>query len=104
MAAQHPPHPVGGEPDRTPARLGQLGGDPGRAEAGMPEGEGDHPLLDQHTGGIGHAGWSTFPWPEDLGAVAVQLPLPAVIGRGMNAHRSTGGPDIAELTRHGKDP
>jgi hypothetical protein len=90
--------------DAAPSGLGEFGRDAGRAEAWVAEGEGDHPLLDQHTGGIGHAGWSTFPWPEDLGAVAVQPPLPAVVGRGVDAHRSTGRPDIAQLIRHGKDP
>jgi hypothetical protein len=104
MAAQHPPHPVGGEPDRTPARLGQLGGDPGRAEAGMPEGEGDHPLLDQHAGGIRHPRWSAFSGSQDLRAVAVELSLPAVVGGGMDAHGPTRRPHIAQLCGDRKDP
>jgi hypothetical protein len=46
----------------------------------MAEGEGDHPLLDQHAGLIGHRRHSSLPGAQDLRAIAVQLPLPAVIG------------------------
>jgi hypothetical protein len=70
----------------------------------MTQGEGDHSLLDQHAGLIGHPGWPSFPRSQDLWAVPVQLPLPAVEGRGMDAHGPAGGPDIAELAGHGEDP
>jgi hypothetical protein len=84
--------------------LGQLGRDAGWAEAGMAEGEGHHPLLDQHAGLVGHPWWAAFPGPQDLGAMAVQLPLPAVVGGGVDAHGPAGGPDVAELAGHGKGP
>jgi hypothetical protein len=84
--------------------LGQLGGDPGRPEAGMAEGEGDHPLLNQHAGLVGHARWATLAGPQDLGAMPIQLPLPAVEGGGMDPHGPTRRPHIAELSGHRKDP
>jgi hypothetical protein len=43
--------------------LGQFGGDPGRPEAGMAQREGDHSLLDQHAGLVGHPRGSAFLWP-----------------------------------------
>jgi hypothetical protein len=46
VAAQHGPHAIGRQPQLAPSWLGQFGGDPGRAEAGVAEGEGHHPLLD----------------------------------------------------------
>jgi hypothetical protein len=58
--------------------VGELGGDPGWPEAGMAQGEGDHTLLDERAGGIGHARHPALPWPQDLRAVPVQLLLPAV--------------------------
>jgi hypothetical protein len=39
---------------------------------------------------------------QDLLAVAVQLPLPAAIRRGMDPHRPVGGPHSAELGRDGE--
>jgi hypothetical protein len=104
MATQHPPHPIGRQHDPAPLGPGQLSGDPGRPEAGMSEGEGDHPLLDQRAGGIGHLRGPPFPGPQDLGAIAVQPVLPPVVGRGMDPHGPTGRPDIAQLGRHGKGP
>jgi hypothetical protein len=86
VAAQHSPDPVGRQADPAPFGSGELGGDPGRAEAGMTQREGDHPLLDQRAGGIGHPRHSALPRPQDLRAVPVQLPLPAVVGRGMDPH------------------
>jgi hypothetical protein len=68
----------------------------------MAEGEGDHPLLDQHAVLIGHPRHPAFPLAQDLGAVAIQLPLPAVIGGGVNAHGATRGPDIAQLCGDGE--
>jgi hypothetical protein len=70
----------------------------------MAQGEGDHPLLDQGAGGVGHAWWPPLSWSQDLGAMPVKLALPAVVGGGMDAHRSAGGPHIAELGRHREDP
>jgi hypothetical protein len=97
VAAQHPPHPIGRQHDPAPGGPGQLGGDPGRPEPGMSKGEGDHPLLHQGAGGIGHPRHPSFPGPQDLRAVAVQLVLPAVVGGGVDAHGAAGGPHIAEV-------
>jgi hypothetical protein len=50
MAAQYPPDPLVDRLIAPQRGLGELGRDPGWAEPGMAEGEGDHPLLDQHAG------------------------------------------------------
>jgi hypothetical protein len=104
VAAQDPPHPVGRQDNPAPLGPGELGGDPGRPEAGMAEGEGDHPLLDQDAGLIRHPRGPTFAWPQDLGAVAVQLPLPPVVGRGMDPHRPTRRPHVAQLSGDREGP
>jgi hypothetical protein len=78
VATQHPPDPVGRQADGAPAGLGQLGGDPGRPKARVAEGEGDHPLLDQGAGGVGHARGPPLTGPQELGAIAVELALPPV--------------------------
>ena len=83
---------------------GQLGRDPGWPEPWVAEGEGDHPLLDQWAGGVGHAGHPAFSGPQDLVAVAVQLLLPPVVGGGLDPHGPTGRPHIAQLGRHGEGP
>jgi hypothetical protein len=70
----------------------------------MAEREGDHPLLDQHTGLIRHPRHAAFPGPQDLGTVAVQLPLPAVVGGGVNAHRTAPSTDVAQLGGDGEGP
>jgi hypothetical protein len=84
--------------------LGEFGGDPGRPKPRVAEGERDHPLLDQDTGLVRHPRHATFPGPQDLWAMPLQLPLPAVVGGGVNAHGPARRPHIAELGRHGKDP
>jgi hypothetical protein len=61
----------------------------------MTKSQGDHTLLDQHAGGIGHARHPPLSGPQDLGAMPLQLPLPAVVGRGMDAHGPTGRSDVA---------
>ena len=48
VAAQHPPYPIGGEPDAAPLGPGEFGGDAGWPEAGMAEGEG-HPRCSTST-------------------------------------------------------
>src|SRR3954452_13869145 len=45
-AAQHAPHPVLANPDPTPLLAGQLGADPTRPIARVPEREGDDPALE----------------------------------------------------------
>jgi hypothetical protein len=51
-------------PDPAPVGPGQLGGDPSGPKARVAEREGDHPLLDQRAGYLGHARW---PPPELAG-------------------------------------
>jgi hypothetical protein len=67
VATQHPPHPL---VDNTiPPHLGRASSAAMRAgpEAGMAQGQGDHPLLDQGAGGIGHVRHPALPWPQDSG-------------------------------------
>jgi hypothetical protein len=104
VAAQDPPHPIGGQDTPAPLGPGQLGGDPGRPKAGMAKGEGDHPLLHQGAGGIGHPRDPSLPRPQDLRTMAVQLPLPAVIGRGVDPHGPAGRSHVAQLGRHREGP
>jgi hypothetical protein len=49
----------------------QLSRDAGRPKARVAEGEGHHPLLDQHAGLIGHPRHSWLTGAQDLGAIAV---------------------------------
>src|SRR4029453_15940185 len=104
MAAQHSPHPVGRQADLTPLWSGELGGDPGWAEPWVAEGEGDHSLLDQDAGLVGHLWHPAFSWPQDLGAVPVQLVLPAVEGRGLDPHGPAGSAHRAPLGSGGEGP
>jgi hypothetical protein len=64
------------------------------------EREGDH-LLDQHAGLVDHPGRAAFPREENLGAMAVQLPLPPVVVGGW-IHHSAGGLHIAEFGSDGE--
>jgi hypothetical protein len=70
-----PATPVRGELDAAPVGSGELGGDPGRPEPRVAEGKGHHPLLHQRAGGGGHARHPPLPGPQDLRAIAIQLPL-----------------------------
>jgi hypothetical protein len=94
---------IGRPPDGAPAGLGQLG-DANRTEAGMAQGEGDHPLLDQHAGLVRHPQHPALTWPQDLGPMAVQLPLPAVGAGGVDPHGPTGSPPIAKLSGDREHP
>jgi hypothetical protein len=104
VAAQHPPHPIGRQDDPTPLRPGQLSSDPGRPEPRVTERVGDHLLLHQRAGGIRHPRHPPLSGPQDLRAIAVQLALPAVVGRGMDPHGPTRRPDIAQFCGHGEEP
>ena len=73
-----------------------------RSVAGMPEGEGDDALLDEHRDGVRHLRAAALPGPEDLEPEALGLFLPAVEGRAVDAVHSAGGGDRAELTRAGE--
>src|SRR5437867_4233903 len=90
VSAQTAPDAVGGDDDAAPARPRQLGGDPPRTQARMGECEGADPLLDDRGQLVGH------PWPpplaraQHLQPVPVDLPLPGVIGRAMNAEGTAG--------------
>jgi hypothetical protein len=70
----------------------------------MPKGEGDYPLLDQHAELIGHARRPALSRAQHLWTVPVQLPLPPVIGRGVDPHGPTRRPHIAQLGGDSEGP
>jgi len=70
----------------------------------MAQSEGDDALLDQDAGLVGHPRHPAFSWPQDLGAVPVQLVLPAVEGRGVDPHGPAGSAHVAQLGSDGEGP
>ena len=71
------PDAVVGEPDAASLRPRQFSGDASRSEAGVAEGEGHDALLDERTGGVGHARLAALAGPQQLEAVALGLGLPS---------------------------
>ena len=102
MAAQHPPDPVGREPDPYPLLAPQLGGDARRAVARVGKREGQHPLLDHRAGLVGHRRRPALAGAQQLQAVAIGHLLPAVEGRVMDPQGATGGAHVAELSGQGE--
>ena len=97
VALEDAPDAVVGEPDAAPLRPRQLGGNARRSEAGVAEGEGHDALLDERTGGVGHARLAALAGPQQLQAVALGLGLPSIVGRVVDAHHPAGGADAAEF-------
>jgi len=54
----------------------------------MTQAEGDDPLLDHHRQLVGHLGPAALARAQHLQAVAIDLGLPAVVGRAMHAHQA----------------
>src|SRR5215207_9106795 len=79
-----------------------LRGDPPRPEPRPGQGEGDDPLLEMGADLVGHPRAAALPDPQSLHAPAVDLALPAVVGRALDPHRPAGGRDVAELLRQGE--
>jgi hypothetical protein len=90
VATEHPPDPVAGDGDATPALVFQLQGDPVRPEAGMSKCKGHYLLLDLEGDGVGHLRPPAFTGSQDLGPVAFQQLSPAVIAGGVDLHHSAG--------------
>jgi hypothetical protein len=81
--------PVGADDQPAPFRACQAGRDPPRPVPGMSQRERHNPLLDQHRKLVGHPRPATLAWTQHLQPVAVDLGLPAVIGRAMHPERAT---------------
>ena len=90
VPAQHAPDAVGGDHEAAPLRTGELAGDVRRAVAGVPEGEGDDALLDEHRDRVRHLRAAALAGPQDLEAEALDLRLPAVEGRAVDAVQAAG--------------
>ena len=95
-------HPVGREHDPAPLLPTQFGRDPGRAEPRVAQGEGQHSLLHEGRGLVGHLRPPPFPRPQDLRAEPEHLATPPVVRRGVDPHGPTGRPDVAELLGEGE--
>ena len=59
----------------------------------MAEREGDDPLLDERGELVGHARPPPLARTQDLESVPLDHPLPAVVGRAVDAERAAGGAD-----------
>src|SRR5215207_6917549 len=69
--AQDAPDAVLADPDAAPLLPGQLRADAPRAVAGVPEGEGDDPLLEVRADLVGHPRAATLPDVQRLKAPAI---------------------------------
>ena len=87
MAAENPPDAVLGDSEPAPLLPGKFGRDAPRPAARMGQGEGQHALLDVRANLIGHPWAAALADPQRLKPPAVDLLLPAVIGRVVHAHR-----------------
>ena len=63
----------------------------------MAKGEGHDALLDERTGGVGHARLAALARPKQLQAVTLGLGLPSIERRVVDAHHPAGGTDAAEF-------
>ncbi len=104
VPAEDPPHAVRADRDPAPPLLGQRGADPPRPKPGVAEGEGEHPLLDDLTGLVGHPRRPTLAGPEHLEARAQDRAPPAVVGRRVNAEDAARRADVAELGGQAEQP
>jgi hypothetical protein len=103
-ALQDPPDAVLGDPDASPLVAAQLGRDPPRAVARVPEREGDHLLLEVGSDLVRHPRPAPLADPQRLEPPAVCLLLEPVVGRAVDAHRPAGGGDVAELLGQREQP
>ena len=93
MPAQTAPDAVGRDAQTSPALASELRRDPARTEAGMREREGEDALLEVRAELVGHPRPASLSDSERFQAPAIDPPLPAVVGRVVHAHRSTGRSD-----------
>jgi hypothetical protein len=90
MAAEHPVHAVGRDPDPAPFDAPQLVGDVLGTGAGVGQSKAEDAHLDVGWGGIGHARASALTRPQELEAVPIRQALPAVVGRPVNTGVAAG--------------
>jgi len=84
VAAEHLPDAVGRDDDPAPPLPPQLRGDALGSKAGMPQREGDDPLLNHLGELVGHPWRPPLPGPQHLQPVALDFALPRVVGRAVN--------------------
>src|SRR5207344_3523176 len=90
VAAEHLPDAVGGDDDGAPLVACQLRGDALGPESGVCDREAEDPLLDHLRQLVGHLGATALPGAQHLQAVAVDRPLPGVVGRAMHPEAPAG--------------
>src|SRR5712691_7423441 len=90
--------------DAAPFVAGQLGADPPRAQTREAQRERDHLLLQMRANLVGHPRPPPLADVERLQAPAVDLVLPAVIGRVMDPHRPTRRTDTNLLSEREQPP
>lgn len=90
VPAQAAPVAVVADDEDALALRAKLGRDPCGAEFGMAQGEGNDPLFDKRRELSGHAQHSPLARAQDLQALALDHPLPAVVGRAAHPERAAG--------------
>jgi hypothetical protein len=91
VPAQAAPDAVVRDEQAAPTRARELGGDPARPQAGVAEREGDDSLLDQRRELVGHLRAAPLARAQHLEPVPVDLRLPAVVRRAVDAEAAAGG-------------
>jgi hypothetical protein len=110
VAAKDPPHRGVGYDEATPLLAGELSGHSPGAESGVGDREREDSLLDHPRQLVGHLRAPALAGAEDLGPVALDLPLPGVVGRAMDPEGPTGlrhrGPagEVEELQAVAEQP
>jgi len=101
-ALEHGPDAVLRDSDPAPFLPGEFGGDAPGPESWVPQGEGEHPVLEVGADLVGHPWLAPLPDPQPVKAVALQLRLPGVVGGSGHPHRPAGLRDVAELLGQGE--
>ena len=101
VPAKAAPDAVVADDETTPALTAQLRGDAGWAEARMAEGEGDDTALDERGELVRHAWLPPLPRTQDLEPVALDAPLPDVVGRTVDTE-ACGTPPRRRRGRRGR--
>jgi len=68
------------------------------------EGKGDDALLEVGAELVGHPRSPALAHLQGFQAPAVDLALPAIVGRAIDPHRPAGGRDVAQLLGEGEQP
>src|SRR5438477_2887431 len=91
VPAEAAPDPIVRDAESAPTRARELGSDPLRSEPGMAKRKSDDPLLDQRRQLVGHLRPAPLARAQHLEAVTLDLPLPAVVGRTVDAKTAASG-------------